>query len=41
MVAALLQQHEDVLELEVDLGVQRTLDLQYWSGAAGGGGGGQ
>lgn len=40
VVAALLQQHENVLELQVDLGVQRTLDLQHWSGAAGAGGGG-
>lgn len=35
VVAASLQQHEDVLELEVDLGVQGALDVQHMTGAAG------
>lgn len=32
MVAASLQQHEDVLPFEVDLGIQGALDIYDWSG---------
>lgn len=35
VVTASLQQHENVLKLQVDLGVQRALDIQHWRGAEG------
>lgn len=35
VVTASLQQHENVLELKVDLGIQWALDIQHMTGAAG------
>lgn len=35
VVTASLQQHENVLQLQVDLGIQRALDIQHWRGAGG------
>lgn len=34
VVTASLQQHENVLQLQVDVCVQRALDIQHWGGAA-------
>ena len=41
VVAAPLQQHQDVLELQVDVGVPHALHRQHRPGAGGGGGGAQ
>lgn len=35
VVRASLQHHENVLKLQVDLGVQRALDIQHWRAAGG------
>lgn len=35
VVTASLQQHENVLQLQVDLGIQWALHVQYWLGATG------